>query len=57
MKQNQNPLSFEDILESLAEGVAKAADRLIVPVSSGFIAGVSLVGVLLAALVVFGFMQ
>jgi len=36
---------------------AKAADRLIVPVSSGFIAGESLVGVLLAALVVFGFMQ
>ena len=36
---------------------ARAADRLVVPVSSGFIAGESLVGVLIAALVVFGFMR
>ncbi|MBI5242975.1 MAG: OPT/YSL family transporter [Elusimicrobia bacterium] len=34
----------------------KAADRLVVPVSSGFIAGESLIGVLLAALVVLGLM-
>ena len=33
------------------------AERTIVPVSSGFIAGESLVGVLIAALVVLGFLQ
>lgn len=36
---------------------AEAADRLVVPVSSGFIAGESLVGVLIAALVVAGILH
>lgn len=36
---------------------AEAADRLVVPVSSGFIAGESLVGVLIAALVVAGLLH
>jgi uncharacterized oligopeptide transporter (OPT) family protein len=36
---------------------AKLADQVVVPVSSGFIAGESLVGVLLAALVVMGVMR
>ena len=36
---------------------AKAADKFVVPVSSGFIAGESLAGVLIAALVVFGFLN
>lgn len=36
---------------------AQAADRLVVPVSSGFIAGESLVGVLIAALVVAGILH
>jgi uncharacterized oligopeptide transporter (OPT) family protein len=34
----------------------KAADKIVVPVSSGFIAGESLVGVMLAVLVVLGWM-